>query len=125
MTVKTHVDLSGPFFRRDPALTMRGNVRRMMAAVAAEGEKAVKANYPVLTGAGRRGVVGRVASLSGKPWLATAVISQTHVYRWPSGGPKQYRGGKTEARHHMWRNAYRDLNRSRAVLRANLTEGLE
>lgn len=125
MSTQTHVELSGPFFQRDPAETLRGNIRKMMAGIAEEGEKAVKANYPVRTGAGRRGVVGRVASVTGKPWMASAVVSQTHVYRWPNGGAKQYRGGKSEARHHMFRSAYRDLNRSRAVLRANLTEGLE
>lgn len=123
--MKTHVVLSGPFFRKDPELTMRGNIRKMMAGIAAEGERVVKANYPVATGFGQGGVVGRVKSLSGKPWMATAVVSQTRAYRWPSGGPKRYRGGKSEARHHMFRSAYRDLQRSRAVLRANLTEGLE
>lgn len=119
------IDLSGPFFQKDPTLTLRGNIRKMMAGVAQEGEAAVQATYPVFTGQGQRGVEGRTNSLSGKAWMATAVISQTHVYPWKNGGAKQYRGGKSEARHHMFRSAYRQLNRSRAVLRANLTEGIE
>jgi hypothetical protein len=125
MSVVTHVDLSGPFFQRDPARTMWQNVRKMMAGVAEEGERVVRANYPVLTGFGQAGVVGRVRSLSGRPWAATAVVSQTRAYPWHGGGPKQYRGGKSEARHHMFRAAYRDLQHARAVLGANLTQGLE
>ena len=125
-SAKATIDVSGPFFQRNPELTMEGNIRRMMAGIALEGEKAVKSAYPTgPTGAGRRGVKGRVKSLSGKPWMATAVISQTHVYKWPGAGPKEYRGGKTEARYHMWRAAYRSLARSRAVIVANLTAGLE
>lgn len=120
-----HVELSGPFFQRDPGKTFSENVRRMMAGVAEEGEQAIKSNYPVLTGFGRAGVVGRVDSLSGKQWYATAVISQTRAYPWPGGGPKQYRGGKSEARHHMFRAAYHDLQHSRAVLQADLAAGLE
>jgi hypothetical protein len=37
--------MDGPFFRKDPALTFRQNVRVMMDAVAAEGEKDVRAQY--------------------------------------------------------------------------------
>lgn len=123
--VKTHVDLSGPFFQRDPGKTLQQNIRKMLAGVALEGQTAVRANYPVETGRGRAGVVGRVQSLSGKPWMATAVVSQTFAYPWPNGGPKQYRGGKTEARYHMFRSATSDLRHSRAVLGANLTAGIE
>lgn len=126
MSVQTHVELTGPFFEHQPGLTLRGNIRKMMAAVAQEGQRAVQSLYPVgPTGAGRAGVVGRVASLSGKPWMASAVISQSHVYPWPGGGQAQYRGGKSEARHHMFRTVYRDLRSSKAVLAANLTQGIE
>lgn len=122
---KLTVDLSGPFFQRDPGKTLYANIGRMLEGLAEEGERLVQSRYPVFSGDGKAGVRGRVRSLTGKKWAVTAVISQTHVYPWPSGGAKQYRGGKTEARHHMFRDTARALRRSRAVLSANLTKGLE
>lgn len=122
---KVTVDLTGPFFQRDPGKTLYQNIGKMLEGVAAEGERAVRSVYPVHSGAGRAGVVGRVHSLSGKRWVLHAVISQTHVYPWPGGGMKQYRGGKTEARHHMFRNTASALRRSRAVVTANFTAGMD
>jgi hypothetical protein len=119
------IDLSGPLFERDPKQLIRANIRRMLQGLAEQGEKAVQSLYPVHTGAGRAGVKGRVASLTGKPWFLSAVVSQTHVYPWPNGGQKKYRGGKTEAKHHMFRRTKTALGRSRAVLGANLTKGLD
>lgn len=119
------VTMTGPFFERDPAATFLHNVGKMMEAVAEEGQEGIRPKYPVYTGAGQAGVIGRVKALNGKPWLATAVISEQHVYPWPGGGPKRYRGGKAEASHHMFRDETRALNSSRAVRYANLTEGIE
>lgn len=123
--VQTKVTATGPFFRGDPSKTYLGNVRRMLEEIAEEGEGLVKAQYPVLTWAGQSGVVGRVKSLSGRKWYQTAVISEQHVYPWPGGGAKQYRGGKTEARQHMFADATRSLRSSRAVRAANLAKGIE
>jgi hypothetical protein len=66
----------------------------MLEAVAEEGESDVKAQSEShrLTGRFHDGIKGRVASLGGKHWLRTAVISQTAVYPWANGGAKQYRG---------------------------------
>lgn len=122
---KLEVDLTGPFFQRDPRKTVRGNIRQMLEGVAEEGERTVKSASPVLTGAFRAGVKGRVRSLGGKRWELTAVVSQTHVYPWSGGGSKQYRGGKAEARYQPFKRTANALRRSRAVLAANLTEGLE
>lgn len=119
------IDLSGPLFAREPGQTIHHNIRRMLEGIAEEGEETVKAAYPVVTGRGRAGVRGRVESLTGKQWALTAVISQTFVYPWPGGGPKQYRGGKTERRHGMFRRTAQALRASREVLGANLTEGLD
>lgn len=118
------VEFSGPFFTKDIKKTFRQNARAMLDGMAREGEDAVKRESPVRTGAFRAGVRGRVASLGGKPWMLTAVISQTHVYRWPKGGQKQYRGGKLEARRHMFRRTASALRRSRAAAMADLTRGL-
>lgn len=133
-------NLTGPLFERDPTKTVRANIRDMLEEVAAEGERVVRANSPVLTGAFQRGVVGRVESMSGKRWALHAVISEQHVYPWGSrrgatirSGRKavatsssaQYRGGKLERRLHMFANANRGLQSSRAAIGANLSKGLE
>jgi len=120
----TTIVLTGPFFKAQPSKTFRQNVRLMLEAMAKEGEEDVKVQYPVLTGAGQAGVVGRVRSLSGRPWALTMVISEQHVYPWPHGGMKQYRGGKTEAKRHMYRTTASRLRKSRAVNNAELAKGL-
>lgn len=125
MQPQVKVDLSGPFFQGDPSKRFLQNVHEMMVAVGDEGERAVQSVYPVYSGAGREGVHGRAASVSGKPWMATAVISETHVYPWPSGGSMQYRGGKAEAKVGMFKKTAAQLRSSRAVLAANLTKSIE
>lgn len=122
----TTIDLSGPFFTYDPTKRLARNIEAMMAAVAEEGETDVAAQAAAHQKTGRfyEGVVGRVSSLAGKPWHKTAVISQTAVYPWPNGGPKQYRGGKLEAKYGFFRKTKSRLNRSRAVNRAELTKGM-
>ena len=146
---RLHVDLTGPFFEaRDPGLTIRENLGRMLEGIAAEGEAAIRETFPVggsddpHAGAGRKGVIGRVQSLTGRRWALHAVISAQYTYPWPrtgrggshlrSGrrlvantGEAQYRGGKLERRLHMFGNAAKALNASKAVAGANLTKGLE
>jgi hypothetical protein len=122
----TSIDLSGPFFQGDPAKKLSDNIQTMLEAIAKEGEADVKAQAAShrRSGAFYAGIEGRVRSLGGRHWLRTAVISQTHVYAWPSGGSKQYRGGKLEAKYHMFSTTASRLRRSRAVNRAELTKGL-
>lgn len=120
----TTIVLTGPFFKTQPSLTFRKNVRVMLESMEEEGTSDVQVQYPVLTGAGQAGVVGRVHSLAGRPWALTFVISEQHVYPWPHGGMKQYRGGKTEARRHMYRTTASRLRKSRAVNNAELAKGL-
>jgi len=124
MARPTTIDLSGPFFTRDPRRTFRSNARAMLEAMAREGEQDVKVQFPVYTGAGQAGVRGRVAALSGRPWAVTMVVSQQHVYPWPGGGPKQYRGGRLEARKHMFRTTAGRLRRAKAINMAELVKGL-
>lgn len=122
----TTIDVSGPFFQGDPAKKLAANIQTMLEAVAKEGEADVKAQAAghMYTGAFFRGIQGRVHSLGGKHWRVTAVVSQTHVYPWPNGGQAQYRGGKLEARYHMFRTTASRLRRSSAVNRAELTKGM-
>ena len=122
----TTIDLSGPFFEQDPTRTLSKNIQTMLEAVEEEGAADVEAQAAShqRTGAFYAGIEGRVRSVAGKHWLRTAVISETHVYPWPGGGSKQYRGGKLEARYHMFRTTASRLRRARAVNTAELTKGM-
>ena len=144
---KAKVDFSGPFFTPAGDASLRQNIRAMLRAVADEGERAVEARSPRVTGAFIGGIQSRSESGSGKPWALSAVVSATHIYPWhqhvsatisrrESGGRRasrrgenrqqaEYRGGKLEAKFHMFRNVAGQLRRSRAVLAANLTKGIE
>jgi len=145
--MRTSVDLIGPFFR-DPEKTVRTNIHDFLEKVAAEGQEAVRSNFPVGSGddphpgAGRAGVIGRVESMTGKRWALHAVISAQFIYPWSRGGRggthirsgrrmvlnsanAQYRGGKMERKLHMFANVSRSLRSSRAVAGANLSRGIE
>jgi hypothetical protein len=117
------VTLSGPFFEPRADLTLRQNIRRMMAAVADEGTAAVKDRSPRLTGA----LVGGIEpKTSGRTrWALTSAIVATHIYPWPGKPQGRYLGGKAEARYRMFRAVTYQLRASRAVMAANLTKGLE
>lgn len=117
--VRLKVDTTGPLFQKDPTLTLGQNIQRMMEGLAEQGENLAKSAYPVFTGAGREGIVGRVESLGGKRWAKTAVVSQQNVYPWPGGGSRQYRGGKVGA------PIFRRVTSSIRVVKADLTAGLE
>lgn len=128
----TTIDLTGPFFEKDPAKTVRQNVRVMMEAMAREAESDVKAQIPSKSGETARGIRGRVQSLAGKPWAVTMVVSQQRAFPWKHMGTRGfvgrgeavYRGGKLEAKLHMFRRTAGRLRRSRAVNTAELTKGL-
>lgn len=125
LALKTTIRFEGNFFEKDPASTVRQNIRAMLAALVKEGASDVQDHYPVDTGAGRAGVVGRVASRTGKPWMLHGVISQTHPYAWAGGGQRRYLGGKSEGKYHMFRRTASRVRAMRAVISADLTKGLE
>lgn len=125
LALKTTIRFEGGFFEKDPAATVRQNIRSMLAALVKEGAEDVRDHYPVETGAGRAGVVGRVASQTGKPWFLHGVISETHPYHWAGGGAKRYLGGKSEAKYHMFRRTASRVRAMRAVISADLAKGLE
>lgn len=127
------VQLTGPFFAPDADARLGMNIRKMMQGIAEEGERVVDARSPRKTGAFIEGTHGRAASVKGRPWMLTAVISATHVYPWKHKGARgftgraqaEYRGGKIEQRYRMFRAATQQLRSARAVMAANLTAGLE
>jgi hypothetical protein len=83
---KTSIKTSGNFFQGDPAEKFQKNVRTLMEAIAEAGEADVVGQLRVGQGSRQalRGVtpnrvaghvVGRVRSLAGRQWKATAVVS--------------------------------------------------
>jgi hypothetical protein len=147
------LSFAGDFFEKDVSATLAANAHKMMEALAKEGEQDVRDHFPVggdgdpHPGLGQQGVVGRVSSISGKLWRFSAVISQQNVYPWGqraavltkmtgrgknkringyiSSGNEQYRGGKLEAKLHMFANTSRRISSMRSVLAADLTAGLD
>lgn len=126
------VELSGPFFTRDPRQTVRQNIRRMMDALASEMEAGVKSGMdaasggiPLWTGWTRDHVVGRTQSLSGRRWGLTAVVSaNTAGMDRPGAIRTKAAAASIERRFHPFRRTTARARRARAVLAANLTEGL-
>lgn len=129
--------LSGPFFTKDPRLTFRQNLRTMLEALASEGERSVKqilaggesGRAPIARLPGHRVseyVIGRVRALSGKRWAVTAVVSVNNSRFTPTEGISlMAAGSRVESQTHAFRRVASAMRSSRAVLAANLTEGLE
>lgn len=134
---KTSIDLSGPFFEKDPAKTFRQNVRVMLAALAEEGEEDVKGalrlgqfgRAPISAGVTPARVAdhvkGRVRSLKGKPWAMNAVVSVNN------SGLSQRQGkalmaaaSKLEGQTHAFRRTTSRLKRSRKINERELLKGL-
>jgi hypothetical protein len=127
------VDFTGPFFTKDPAKTVRENIGEMMDRLAAEGERDVKqqiegrsGSMPYYTGWTRDTVRGRTESLSGKSWAVSAVIStDTSGMNARDAIRTKAAAAGIEARWHPFRRTTSAIRRSKAVLAANLTKGLE
>jgi hypothetical protein len=131
--VTVGVDFTGPFFTRDPKLTVRGNIRKMLDALSAEMERDVKnqmetraASMPGWTGWSRDHVVGRTHSLGGKRWGLTAVVSaNTNGMDRTDAIRTKAAAATIERRWHPFRRTAGRARRARAVITANLTAGLE
>lgn len=127
---KVTVDLSGPLFQHDVNLTVKGNIRKMMQGLAEEGQAAVQGEIAALplprsTGWTREHAVGRTTSYAGKHWWLHAVISaNTDGMGKADAIRTKAAAASVEARFHPFRRVANALKRSRAVLSANLTEGL-
>lgn len=133
ISVTGSVELSGPFFTKDPGKTLRGNVRDMMDALAESMEADVRGaiaanagsmpNYSGWTWAHTR---GRTVSRSGKRWGTWARVS---AYTEDLGAKDAIRtkaaAATIERRWHPWRKAKSNVYRARALLTADLTKGLE
>lgn len=131
--VATRFDFGGPFFTRDPKLTIRSNIRSMMDALAAEAEKDVQGqiagkagSMPHYTGWTRNHVVGRTSSLGGKRWAVSAVVSANTSGMGARDAIRTLAAAASIER--RWRPFARTasaMRRSRAAINANLTRGIE
>ena len=125
--------LEGPFFTRDPRKTVKANIREMMERLAEEAEDAVQGDIaghasqmPMWTGWTHDRVKGRVHSTKGKRWQGTMVVSaNTEGMSAKDAIRTKAAGSGIEARWHPFRRVTTTIRRSKAVLSANLTEGLE
>lgn len=131
--VTTSVELSGPFFRRDPGKTLRGNVRDLMDALSESMEADVKSaiaghagSMPGYSGWSWAHTRGRTVSVSGKRWGTWARVS---AYTADLGAKDAIRtkaaAATIERRWHPYRNAKRNVYRARPLLTADLTKGLD
>lgn len=130
------IDMSGPFFQKDVEKTLLENVQKMMEGLAQEGEDAARSN--LLVNAGNRApvrmtgdrvadhVIGRTVSLSGRQWLTAAVVQVTNKGLDAATSRSVMAAGSVlEGSYHPIRKVATQIRRSRAVLTANLSEGLE
>jgi hypothetical protein len=71
------VEFDGAFFTANPHKTLRQNIRVMLADMASRGESEARAEVAPHRRSGdlEGSIHGRVASLSGKKWALTAVVS--------------------------------------------------
>lgn len=133
IAVTTDVTLSGPFFTRDPGKTLRGNVRTLMDALSESMEDDVRSaiegasgSMPFYTGWSADHVLGRTVSVSGKRWGTWARVS---AFTGDLGATAAIRtkaaAATIERRFHPFRKARSNVYRSRALLRADLTKGLD
>lgn len=128
------VQLEGDFFRHDPSKTLRGNIKDMLDALADEMEGLVKGevashagSMPFYTGWSHDHVEGYTTSPNtGKRWglwaavgSVTAGMSKTDAIRTKAAA------AGIERRWHPYRRVKGAVYRSRAVVSANLTKGLE
>lgn len=135
--VTSNVEVSGPFFTRNPGKTLRANVRDLMDALAEQAdrdiEQVVDAHVKPMPGYVR----GRTSSLQGKRWGTWARVAPTTA---GLGKPAAIRmmailAGRHQGNHgttvgiekqwHPYRAARSNVYRARALLTADLTRGLD
>lgn len=132
----TTISFDGPFFTADPGKTFRQNVRALMDAIAAEGERDVVAQLrageprrlPVSHDVGRVAdyVRGRTTSLAGKRWAVTAVVSlNNHGLSQVQGTALMAAGSLLEARLGAFRKTKNRIGRGRKANMAELLRGIE
>jgi hypothetical protein len=134
--ITTTIQKTGPFFAKDPGKTFRQNARILMAAVAFEGERDVRAQMqagnarrrPIsrLGGHASDHVLGRTAGISGRPWAVSAVVSVRNTGFSPIQGVSlMAAASRVEQETHAFRRTTSRIRRSRAANLEELLKGIE
>jgi len=134
VSVTTKVQLEGDFFRRDPGKTLRMNVRDMLDKLAAWMEAEVRSDIgshagsmPGWTGYSQAHTIGYTTSAkTGKRWGTWAAVGAV------TAGMDKKQAIRTKAaaasierRWHPYRRIKGGVYRSRPIITASLTKGLE
>lgn len=122
------VTLDGNFFRKDPGKTLRANIRDMLDALAAEMERTARAGIAPHSDTGwtHDHTIGYTTSAkTGKRWgLWAAVGLPTTGMDKKTAIRTKAAGASIEERFHPFRNTKSAVYRARAIITADLTEGL-
>jgi hypothetical protein len=132
LQVKVGVTFAGPWFERDPKLTFRANVLRLMDEVASFGQTDIQARIRALPPAGVRTghtadlIEGRTRSLVGKGWAVTAVVSpNTSGLGANESIATMAAASEIESRAHVFRRGASDLRKFKRDMETELMKGLE
>jgi hypothetical protein len=133
----TTINTKGAFFAKDPGLTFRDNIKKLMDELAAQGEADVKAQlragesgrFPlggrIVPGRVSGHVHGRTHNLAGKRWEVTAIISVNNRGFTKAQGTKLMAAhGWLESQGHAFRRTAGRLRRARAVNMTELLKGI-
>ena len=134
VSVTTKVELRGDFFTKDPAKTVRGNIRDMLEALSDEMEHETRgqiadhaSQMPYWTGHTLRQTKGYVTSpKTGKRWQLWAAVGVVTTGMDKKDAIRTKAAAATiERRWHPFRRVKSGVYRSRAVISADLTEGID
>ena len=129
----TTISFTGPFFEKDPGLTLRENMRVMVAAMAEEGATDMQAqirakagSMPYSTGWTADHVYGHTkSSKTGRPWALWAAVSQdTQGMDAKTAIRTMAAASSIGLRWDPWRKTRNRLTRSRKVNKAELLKGI-
>jgi len=132
--VTTKIELSGEFFRRDPRKTIKQNIAAMLSALAKELEGAVRedisshaGSMPDYSGWSWAHTLGYTTSArTGKHWAYWAAVGAVTTGMSAKDAIRTKAAAATiERRWHPYRRAKSAVFRSRALISADLTKGLE
>ena len=134
MPAQAKIELSGPFFVRDPRKTVRANIRLMLDGLSDELGEAVKGDIvshqgamPNWTGWTLDHTYGYTTSpRTGKHWELWAAVATVSAGMDKKQAIRTKAAAATiEARWHPFRRGKSAVYRARALISANLTKGLE
>ena len=134
VSVTSKVQLEGDFFKRDPGKTFRANVRDMLDELASWMEAEVRSDIashagsmPGYTGWSHGHTIGYTTSAkTGKRWGTWAAVGAVTAGMSAKDAIRTKAAAATiERRWHPYRNVKSGVYRSRPIITANLTEGLE